>query len=276
VRLSVRLHEPLSRHTAWRTGGECDAFVVAHDADALATVVRDCRHTRWPLTILGSGTRTVVRDGGVEGIVVRLGTAFCRIERFGTRWSVGAGVPVPALLAATAAAGCTGLESLAHVPGSIGGLIALGWEGAAWSGTVYRVEVLSRNKLCELGPQAYAAVRKPLITRVVFDLSAGEPEQVRRNIRASLRNSGANAGKSSSSWYSRLDRAKFRRTIERQNLPGARLRGAAVPSASPEMLVNLGGGTAEDLALLHRSILARMRKEHGGKLDSVIRWMGKK
>jgi UDP-N-acetylenolpyruvoylglucosamine reductase len=138
------------------------------------------------------------------------------------------------------------------------------------------VEILRRYKLCEIDPATYSAARKPLVTRVVFELSPDEPDRVRKNIRKALRKSGSNAGKSSSSWYSRLDRAKFRRTIERQNLPGARLRGAAVPSASPEMLVNLGGGTAEDLALLHRSILTRMRKEHDGKLDSVIRWMGKK
>jgi UDP-N-acetylmuramate dehydrogenase len=276
LKLSVRLYEPLSRHTAWRTGGKCDAFVVAHDAEGLSTVVRDCKSSRWPLTVLGSGTRTVARDGGVDGVVVRLGTSFSRMEREGNCWSVGAAVPVPALLAATAAAGFTGLEGLAYVPGSVGGLMALGWKGASWADCVDRVEVLRRYKLCELEPAEFSALGKPLVTRVVFRLSPGEPELVRRNIRELLRRSRANAGRSCSSWYSKLDRGKFRRTIERQNLDGARLRGAAVPSASPEMLVNLGGGTAQDLALLHRSVLARMRKEHDGKLTSVIRWMGKK
>ena len=202
----------------------------------------------------------MIRDGGIDGVVVRLGTGFSRIERFGNRWSVGAAVPVPALVAATADAGYSGLEGLAHIPGSVGGLLAVDWPSKDWAGCVHRVEVLRKRSGYELEPEKYIASRKAVVTGVVFDLEPCESKTVRKRVVKHLRGARKDAGRSSSSWYSGLERSKFQRTIERQNLDGARLRGAIVPSASPELLVNLGGGTARDLALLHRSILMRMRK----------------
>ena len=78
--LAVLVDEPLARHTALRTGGCCDAWVVVHREHALATVIADCNRAGWKWILLGAGTRTVVRDGPVAGVVLRLGTDFARIE----------------------------------------------------------------------------------------------------------------------------------------------------------------------------------------------------
>src|SRR5690606_8547817 len=63
--LVVREGERLARHTAWRTGGPCDAFLLVNRREALPAALELCRARGWSRTVLGAGTRTVVRDGGV-------------------------------------------------------------------------------------------------------------------------------------------------------------------------------------------------------------------
>src|SRR5688500_13225122 len=107
--LSVLPGDLVARHTPLRTGGPCGAFVLAHDVAGVAEVVADCRAADWKLTIVGACTRTMFRDGPVEGAVLRLGTGFCVLSE---DWTVGAAYPVPALVGAAARAGRTGLERM--------------------------------------------------------------------------------------------------------------------------------------------------------------------
>ena len=141
--LSICPGEPLARHTALRTGGMCEAWVVAHDLAGLATVVADCRRARWRVTMLGAGTRTVVRDGPIPGAVVRLGTGFNHIVVDGASVTVGAGTPVPALVATAARHGHTGLEGHSCTPGSVGASVLL---DDGWDEVVQHVAILRRGR----------------------------------------------------------------------------------------------------------------------------------
>ena len=117
--------EPLARHVALRVGGPCDALLVVHREEALLEAISVA--SEWgSVTWLGHGTRLAVRDGGVSGVFVRLGTGFAQIDRtHGGAWTVGASVPVPALLEAARGAGLSGVERLAGVPGSFGAALAV-------------------------------------------------------------------------------------------------------------------------------------------------------
>jgi UDP-N-acetylenolpyruvoylglucosamine reductase len=76
------------------------------------------------------------------------------------------------------------------------------------------------------------------------------------------------------SWYEKPGRKPVRTTLLSSRLQMVRLREVAIPDLAPELLVNLGGGTAADLVLLHRSAIERVARIQGEELASRIKWVG--
>jgi UDP-N-acetylmuramate dehydrogenase len=264
----IRIDEPLARHTAWRTGGRCGAWVVVDSVAELASVTAECRSADWKWTLVGHGTRTVWRDAEIPGAVIRLGGSFGAIDPDEGGWRVGAAVPMPALIACTAAAGRTGLEELAAVPGSVGASLAL---DSGWEPRVSQVEVLHRGKAVRM-PLAEARAAKRTILSAELELAADRPEAVRRRIDKVL-GARTRSDTPASSWYGPT-RLPLRDVFASVQLPRVRLREVAIPDTAPEMLVNLGGGTAADLALLQRSAQERVKSTRGLELDSRVLWQG--
>jgi UDP-N-acetylmuramate dehydrogenase len=256
----IRRDEPLDRHTAWRTGGPCAAFVVVHRREALPEALAALRAEGLSIAILGAGTRTVVRDGGVAGAIVRLGTGFASIEPDGDAVDVGAAVPVPALRAWAVARGLSGLERIAAV-GSVGASVAL---DAGWEAVAERVGFTSRGR------------EK---TGTVAELrEAGRT--VITGVRLRLKTEGAvDEAPSGSPWFAIArgvaGRALVREVLERASLAGVRLREALIPEAEPDMLANLGSATARDLQLLHQCAVDRVAAHTGVELSGRMAWIGR-
>lgn len=263
--LTIRPGELLSKHTAWRTGGACDVWVVAHDLPGVVEVVSDCRAADWKLTLIGAGTRSVVRDGPVSGAVLRLGTGFATMSF--DEGVVGAACPLPALVAAAASAGRTGLEGFACGAGSVGASL-LHDEG--WDAIVASVSVLRRNHPIDVGLEE-ARRKRPIVLGVRLVLPVDDPAKVSRRTADQW---GRQKPAPCSSWYESPKRGSLRKLLASARLPMVRLREVAIPEAAPELLVNLGEGTASDLLLLHRSALDRVARVQGEDLRSRIRWLG--
>lgn len=260
--LSVRADEPVARHSPWRTGGRCGVWVVAHDLAGLAEVVADCRAVRWRWTVLGAGTRTVFRDGPVPGAVLRLGTGFAGIEVD----EVGAAVPVPALVAWAAATGRAGVERFACVAGSLGASLL---HDDGWDDVVEAVGVLRRGDAV-LVPLAEARRKRPVVLSARLRLREDDPAEVTGRTATVW----AAQRPPCLSWYEAPRKKRLRTMLSAARLPLVRLRQVAIPELAPELLVNLGEGTAADLSLLHRSAVERVAKTLGEDLRSRIRWVG--
>lgn len=263
--LTVRLQEPLSRHSALRTGGPCDAWVIARCDEDVAEVVHDCRQAGWKLTVLGAATRTVLRDGGVRGAVMRLGGELAALDLE----EPGAGAPMPALVELAARRGRGGLEAFVGAPGSFAGCLL---HDDGWDELVAEVYVLQRGVRRSMSlPDARR--KQPIVLGARLELPERDPAEVRRAVDAAWR------GMRPTPWYV-VPKAGNRRppdvreVLASVRLPLVRLRGVAVPALAPELLVNLGDGTAADLLLLHRSAIERVSKVRGIDLGSRIGWMG--
>jgi len=268
--VAVRLGEPLARHTARRTGGPCDAFVVVHARDALRDALAAIREAGWEWTLLGAGTRTVVRDAGVSGAVVRLGSGFAAMSRDGVRWDVGAAVPVGALVAATVAAGQGGVEDLAGVPGSFGASLALDpGPGRGWAERVERVTFLHRGRVEEGSLEDALRPKHPVVLGARLLLELGGADALNKRVRERL------AASRAWSWYAAPGRADVRKVLRKAGVAGVRLRQVAMPESAPEDVVNLGGGTSADLALLERSVKDRVARERGVDLEVAVRFAGR-
>lgn len=127
VRGKLLRGEPLGPFTWFRVGGKADALFIPADADDLGEFLR-ALDPDVPVTVLGVGSNVIIRDGGVEGVVIRLaGRAFgeIHIEAAAHQVIAGAGALDAAVARASARAGIAGLEFYAGIPGTIGGALTM-------------------------------------------------------------------------------------------------------------------------------------------------------
>ncbi len=125
VRGKLLLNEPLGPYTWFRVGGTADALFIPADADDLADFLK-ALDPAVPVTVLGVGSNVIVRDGGVEGVVIRLaGRAWGQVTAEGDTITAGAGALDAMVAKASAKAGIAGLEFYAGIPGTIGGALTM-------------------------------------------------------------------------------------------------------------------------------------------------------
>jgi UDP-N-acetylmuramate dehydrogenase len=257
----------LARWTALRTGGPCPVLLHVHDPEALPATLAwiDAHDLRW--RVVGAGTRTAWRDGGSDRAVIRLGVGFVGVEADGELLRVGAGTPGATVAWAAAVLGLAGLEGLARVPGSLGGAVRA--EDPALDGRVVHIRAWRRGQVRDTPPER--ALKARLVAGAVLRGTPDAPDAIRARTREAL--AGARALPSR---WAPLARGTPAEELSRVGAPGVRLRGWQIPVQSPETLVNLGGGTAADLELLHTSTRERVKKLRGVTLASTLSWAGRR
>lgn len=125
VRGKLLRDEPLAPFTWFRVGGRADVLFLPADPEDLAQFLK-ALDPAIPVSVLGVGSNVIVRDGGIEGVVIRLaGRAFAGVEVEGTRLRAGAAALDSMVARASARAGLAGLEFYAGIPGTIGGALTM-------------------------------------------------------------------------------------------------------------------------------------------------------
>lgn len=128
---TVKTCEPLSGHTSFKVGGPADIWVEPLDHLDLRRTLAFARKKRMPFFIIGNGSNLLVNDTGFRGIVIRLSAPYFTKTVFkGTVVRVGAGSGLPALIKSCCDRPLAGLESLAGIPGTIGGAVYMNAGGS--------------------------------------------------------------------------------------------------------------------------------------------------
>ena len=183
----VQADAPLAPHTWFRVGGPAEALVRPSSAQDLARFLGALPHAV-PVLVLGAASNVIVRDGGVPGVVLRLGRGFgdVRIEPDGI--VAGAACLDATVAEHAAAAGLTGLEFLSGIPGTIGGAVAM--NAGAYGGDIAScldwAEVVTRSGEQRRIPAAglalaYRTARLPpgaVVTRARLRARPGAPAAI--------------------------------------------------------------------------------------------------
>jgi UDP-N-acetylmuramate dehydrogenase len=135
-------NQPLADLTWFRVGGPAQVLFIPEHENDLCYFLRELP-TEIPVTTIGLGSNLIVRDGGVAGVVVRLGRGFNEVSVDGLHVRTGAAVPDVKVARAAQEAGIAGLSFLRGIPGSIGG--ALRMNGGAYGGETKDILVDARG-----------------------------------------------------------------------------------------------------------------------------------
>lgn len=285
--LKVLQHEPLTRYTSWRVGGEADQLVLADNVEHLQQFLRQLPADE-PLTFIGLGSNLLVRDGGVRGTVVVMHQALQQLEMQGERVYADAGVTCAKLARFAASHNRAGAEFMAGIPGTVGGALAMNagcYGGETWQWvdqvkTIHRSgEVQVRNR-ADYAP-AYRHVTHPVADEWFlggwFAIPQGDgktsAEQIKQLLAKRLASQPLNMPSAGSTF--RNPEGDFAaRLIEVSGLKGAIIGGAQVSEKHANFIVNLGNASAADIEALIERVKTTVYEKQGVELIQEVKVIG--
>ena len=287
----MRFQCALAPHTTFKVGGPVDALYDAETQEELRAVLRYLKRASLPFMTVGLGSNLLVRDGGLDGVVIRLKGDLARIETEKTPTPclrVGAGTPIPQLMAFCRESGFSGLEFLAGIPGTVGGAVAMnaGAFGRETQSRVASVDLLDpmgeirtrRREDLRFSYRALALEAGLVILRVRLRVRPEGGRQVGERIAAYLKKRKASQPleyPSAGSVFKNPAADYAGRLIERAGLKGTRIGGAVISKKHANYIVNTGGATAEDVLALVRLAQQAVKQASGIALEPEIRVVGR-
>lgn len=287
VRGKLRADVPLAPYTWLRVGGSADAFFMPADeadlAHFLASTPDDIS-----VQILGVASNTIIRDGGVRGVVVRLGPQFGKVKTHDLTVTAGAAALDQRVAKTAAGAGISGLEFYAGIPGTIGGAIRMnaGCYGSETKDVLQSVVALDRTgrrqvmDVAELN-YSYRHCGAPLdliFTEATFLGQADDPEAIAYRIHAITTKREASQPireKTGGSTFKNPegDRGAWQ-VIDAAGCRGLRVGGAQMSEQHCNFMINADGATAADLEKLGETVRAKVLETQGVVLDWEVRRIG--
>jgi UDP-N-acetylmuramate dehydrogenase len=288
LRGKLTANAALAPYTWFRVGGPAQLLYQPADEDDLAYFLGRLP-LEVPVATIGLASNVIIRDGGVAGVVIRLGgKAFGAIEAIeGHRLVAGAAVPDVRLANAAAAAGVAGLEFYRGIPGSIGG--ALRMNAGAHGGETKDVLVEARGvdrsgavrtfSVAEMGftYRHSSAPADVIFTRGLFQGRAGAPEDIAAEmdrITAAREASQPIRDKTGGSTFKNPPGEKAWMLIDRAGCRGLRVGDAEVSTMHCNFLINRGGATASEIEALGEEVRRRVREMSGIEIEWEIKRVG--
>jgi UDP-N-acetylmuramate dehydrogenase len=291
VRGKLLFDEPLAAFTWLRVGGPAEALFLPKDEADLASFL-SALDPAVPVTPIGVGSNLLVRDGGVEGVVIRLGPAFAIVEPRGEARLFAGAAALDAMLAGGAAkAGVAGLEFYRGVPGTIGGALAMnaGCYGDETKDVLVEAYAVTRSgerltlSNAEMGfsyRKAKAAAERPLIfTGGLFEGRPDDPAAIEARmaeITARREASQPIREKTGGSTFKNPSGDSAWRLVDAAGWRGKLFGAAKFSDQHANFLINTGEATAADLEGLGETVRAEVRNRFGVELDWEIRRIGRR
>lgn len=288
VRGRYTAEAPLDRITWFGVGGPAEVMFRPADPDDLAAFLA-AKPADVPVTVIGVGSNLLVRDGGIAGVVVRLGRGFVEVVSEGNGVMAGAGALDANVALAAAKAGLAGLEFLSGIPGTIGGALRMnaGAYGVETKDVLIEAEALdARGRMHRADAAALgltyrhsAAPSDWIFTRARFKARAGDKAAIlarMAEIRESREATQPIRSRTGGSTFKNPPGRKAWQLIEAAGCRGLVRGGAVVSDKHCNFLINAGTATADDLESLGEEVCARVRAASGVELEWEIKRIGSK
>ncbi|WP_343609923.1 UDP-N-acetylmuramate dehydrogenase [Novosphingobium sp.] len=279
---------PLAPLVWFKSGGVAQWLFEPKDVDDLRGFLAQLP-ADVPVMALGLGSNLIVRDGGVPGVVVRLGKAFAKVERLDDLTLNCGGGASGILVSSTARdAGIAGLEFLRSIPGTVGGFVRM--NGGAYGREVKNIlvdcDVVTRDgqlatlPLSDLGYTYRHSdlAEGAIVVSARFRGQPGEAEAIQAEmdrISASREASQPLRSKTGGSTFKNPPGERAWELVDRAGCRGLTIGGAQVSEKHTNFLINTGNATSADIETLGDEVRRRVKAQSGVELEWEIKRVGK-
>ena len=286
---TVLLNEPMSLHTSFRTGGPAEVFVKAESTENIISAIDIAKKYNKQYIITGNGSNILVKDGGIDGIVINIGNEMSKIKCDGTKIYAQAGAMLSALATAAADEELTGLEFASGIPGTVGGAVFM--NAGAYDGEIKDVieyadvidsegntHRLIKDELELSYRHSVIAEKNMIVVGAMFNLNKG----IKKNITDKMadfakrrRDKQPLNYPSAGSTFKRPEGYFAGKLIEDSGLKGKTVGGAQVSEKHAGFVVNIGNATSSDIIALMDGCIETVYNKFGVKLEPEVRILGK-
>ena len=280
-------NQPLAELTWFRVGGPAQVLFMPEDETDLASFL-GALPAEIPVTVIGLGSNLIVRDGGVPGVVIRLGRGFGDVKvEPGARVRAGTGVPDVKVSRAAQEAGIAGLAFFRGIPGAIGG--ALRMNGGAYGRETKDalleargVDRAGRLRVFANGDMHYSyrhcgVPDDVIFTSALFQGAPGDPAAIAAEMDKITESREATQpikSRTGGSTFKNPPGHKAWQVIDAAGCRGLKVGGAQVSEMHCNFLINLGSATAADIETLGETVRTRVKENSGVELEWEIKRIG--
>ena len=292
LKIPIKFDEPLSRYTTIGIGGPAESFAIVDSVDELKIVLGFVSEQMIDFHVLGGGSNTLIKDGGLRGLIIKLGDGFDTIVVDRTidndvYVSVGSATPTQRLVKWAADEGFSGLEFLAGVWGTVGGNLVgnAGTNTGSIGDVVEELTLVSREQR-ELTMKKQALkfeyrnlkiTRTATIVKTLFKLTRSTPSDVHSKVATLMEKRRATQPvgvRSLGCTFKNPGKTSAGVLIEDALLKGVRVGGARVSTVHANFIVNEGNATARDFTVLMNLVRERVKESSGVVLETEIEIIG--
>lgn len=279
----------MARYTTFHIGGPADVLVNIAAANEIPLALRAAKQAGVPVTLIGNGSNTLVRDGGIRGLVIRIDGSMAALRREGETLHVQSGALIRAAANFAMNEGLSGLEEVAGIPGTMGGGVIMnaGAYGSELSQVVTRVDAITLDdgKPVTFEGDAlgffyrHSAMMDAgvIVTDVTMQLKPGEPAQIKARmdeLAKARREKQPLEYPSAGSTFKRPEGHFAAKLIDDCGLRGFSVGDAQVSEKHAGFVINRGSARASDVLELMRQIRQRVYETTGVTLEPEIRILG--
>jgi UDP-N-acetylmuramate dehydrogenase len=286
--LRVKRNEPMSKHTSWHVGGPAEVYFNPRDREDLCSFLRHLE-PNVPVRWVGLGSNLLVRDGGIEGVVISTHGTLDRLERQSeTIVFAEAGVACARIAKQCIRWGLGPAEFFAGIPGTMGGALAMNagaFGGETWN-HVLEVETVDRHGRSHTRKAgeyrvSYRHVEPPAAdewfvgAKLSFEHKPGAHESEIRQLLEKRKATQPIGEWSGGSTFTNPPKDHAARLIEVSGLKGFRVGDASVSEKHANFIINHGQATAADIEQLIGHVQSTVERLHGVRLHPEVHIVGK-
>ena len=279
----------MARYTTFHIGGPADVLVNIAAANEIPLALRAAKAADAPVTVIGNGSNTLVRDGGIRGLVIRIDGSMASVRREGDCIIAQSGALMRSVANFAMNEGLTGLEEIAGIPGTIGGGVIMnaGAYGGELAQIVTRVDAVSladgkpvvfEGESLGFGYRRSAMqIAGVIVTEVTMQLRPGDPAQIKARmdeLAKARREKQPLEYPSAGSTFKRPEGHFAAKLIDDCGLRGLSVGDAQVSEKHAGFVINRGSARASDVLELMRMIRERVFDAYGVTLEPEIRIIG--
>jgi len=283
----LRQNADLSKTNWFRVGGTAEWLFKPSDANDLSAFLKSLP-SEIPVTILGVGSNVIVRDGGIDGVVVKLGRGFTKMECDTEHIYVGAACLDLNVAQFACDQSVSGLEFLCGVPGTIGGAVRMnaGAYGAELKDIFIEAEIVLRDGAIKIISASemnfsYRSSGLPegaIATKVVLCGKMGDAQKIAarmKEISSAREETQPVRSRTGGSTFKNPEGSKAWELIDKAGCRGLTIGGAQVSEKHCNFLINIGNASAADLENLGEEVIRRVKEKTGITLEWEIKRIGK-